>query len=149
MKNGYLQQQVISRREILQAKLFKTSLAEFEVATYDGNNTSGWAPVGDRLIICPDSVASKTRGGVELPDDLRDRMTMAAEAGVVVAVGEGCFVNEANGMPFLGRKPVTGDRVSVHRYSGQLIMGHDGKSYRILSSSEVGAIQVEESSNVH
>lgn len=120
-------------------KLFKTSLAEFEHAEYTGN-TSGWNPIGDRLIIQPDTVASRTKGGVELPDELRDRMTMAAEAGVVVAVGEGCFVYEANGFPFIGYKPKPGDRISMNRYSGLLVMGEDEKRYRILSSSEVGAV---------
>lgn len=131
-------------------KLFKTTLAEYEQAVYDGTNPSGWHPLGDKLLIKPDEVASKTRGGVELPDDLRDRMTMAAEAGVVMAIGEGAFMFDSNSVtPFLGRRPKPGDRVAMGRYSGQLIRGHDDKSYRILSSSEIGAIEEKEVSNVH
>lgn len=130
-------------------KLFKTTLAEFVQAEYDGSNPSGWHPLGDKILVKADAVASKTAGGVELPDDIRDRMTMAAEAGVVIAIGDGCFISEASGLPFNGRRPNPGDRVAMGRYSGQMIMGHDNLRYRILSSSEIGAIEAKESNNVH
>lgn len=134
----------------MQPKLFKTTLAEFVQAEYDGTNPSGWAPIGDKLIVKPDEVASKTRGGVELPDDLRDRMTMAAEAGVVVAIGEGAFKYDSNNLtPYMGYRPQPGDRVAMGRYSGQMIMGHDNLRYRIMSSSEIGAIEAKEDTNVH
>lgn len=122
-------------------KLFKTKLADYVQAEWSGKNESGWNPVGDRVLIKPDEVATRTKGGIELPEDLQDRMTMAAEAGMVVAVGDGSFKWNSDGItPYEGVKPKPGDRVSIGRYSGQLIMGHDGKSYRILDSKELGAI---------
>lgn len=134
----------------MQPRLFKTSLATYIQAPYDGTNPSGWQPLGDKILIRPDQVASKTAGGIEIPDDMVDRMTMAAEAGVVIAVGDGAFQFEANGVvPFMGRKPKPGDRIAVGRYSGQLLMGHDNIAYRIMSASEVGAIVEKETSNVH
>ena len=131
-------------------KLFKTNLATYTQAAYDGTNPSGWHPLGDKILIKADEVADITVGGIKIPDDVKDRMTMAAEAGVVVAVGDGAFMFDSNSVtPFLGRKPKPGDRVAMGRYSGQLIKGHDEANYRILSSSEVGAIEEKEVNNVH
>lgn len=124
----------------MQPRLFKTSLATYVVAEWDGTNPSGWEPLGDRVLIRPDQVAAKTAGGVELPDDIADRMTMAAEAGIIVAMGAGAFKYNADKITkFVGTPPKPGDRVSMGRYSGQLHMGHDGVKYRIVDSSELGA----------
>ena len=110
-------------------KIFKTSLAVYTQADWDGENLSGWKPVNDLVLVKPDHLASKSKGGVEIPDDIIDRMTMAAEAGVVIEVGP---------RSTCGVKP--GDRISMGRYSGQLISGHDGQTYRIVNDSEIGAI---------
>lgn len=132
-------------------KLFKTNLATYIQAEYTGSNPSGWHPLGDKLLVKADSVADVTAGNIKIPDDIRDRMTMAAEAGVVIAVGDGAFMFDSNSVtPFLGRKPKPGDRIAMGRYSGQLMKGHDGENYRIMSSSEVGAIEeAKEETNVH
>jgi co-chaperonin GroES (HSP10) len=114
-------------------KLFKTSLAVYTQAEWSGKNDSGWTAFADHVIILPDHLASKSAGGVDIPDDVVDRMTMAAEAGVVVSVGEEAFKG-------LTVAPKPGDRVSIGRYSGQLLMGSDTKTYRIMSASEIGAI---------
>ena len=124
----------------MEAKLFKTKLADYVQAEWSGKNESGWNPIGDRVLIKPDEVATKTKGGIELPDDLQDRMSMAAEAGMVIAIGDGSFKWNSDGTPYEGEKPKPGDRVAMGRYSGQLIMGHDQKSYRLMDSSELGAI---------
>jgi len=124
----------------MKPRLFKTSIAEYEQAEWNGKNESGWDAFGDHVIIKPDSVPSEIRG-VHFTDDIVDRHTMAAEAGVIVAIGDGCFKWNSNNTPFEGRIPKLGERVSIGRYSGQQLMGHDGVRYRILNSSEIGAIQ--------
>lgn len=127
----------------MQPKLFKTSLAEFIKAEWGGKNESGWNPVGDRVLIKPDVAASKSQGGVDIPEDIVDRMTLAAEAGVIVAVGEGAFKwNSDRITQFEGYRPQPGDRVSMNRYSGQLLKGQDGLAYRILDSIEVGGVEI-------
>ena len=122
-------------------RFFKTSIAEYVQAEWNGKNESGWSAFGDHIIILPDHVAALSKGGVHFTDDVVDRHTMAAEAGVIVSVGDGCFKWNSNGTPFEGRIPKCGERVSVGRYSGQQLMGHDGVRYRILNSSEIGGIQ--------
>lgn len=128
----------------MEAKLFKTALASFIPVEWNGTNDSGWQPIGDRVLILPDQAAEVVRG-IHLPQDVVERHSLAAEAGVLVALGDGAFEwNSDRVTPFTGRKPVPGDRVHIHRYSGQLIMGKDGINYRVLDSQEVGAIATEE-----
>jgi len=118
----------------------KTELGTYTHATWTGTNTSGWKPVGDRVLVLPDE-ASALIGLVHVPDDVRDRSTLASEAGVLIEAGEGAFVwNSDRVTPFAGYKPQPGDRVHIHRYSGQIVVGKDGVKYRIMDSQEVGAV---------
>ena len=125
----------------MKPKLFKTTIAEYEQAEWNGKNESGWDAFGDHVIVIPDHVPDQSAGGVHYTQDIVDRHTMAAEGGVIVSIGDGCFKWNSNGTPFEGRMPKLGDRVSIGRYSGQALMGHDEVRYRILNSSEIGAIQ--------
>lgn len=125
----------------MKPKLFKTSIAEFEHAKWTGKDTSGLHPLGDKVLVLPDKSAERTSGGVELPVDIVARHTLAAEAGIVVAIGDGAFKwNTDKCTPFEGRKPVPGDRVAIERYSGQLFHGVDGEVYRLMEGHCIGAI---------
>lgn len=124
----------------MEQKLFRTELGNYVPVQWSGKNESGWTPVGDRVIILPDQAAEIVRG-VHLPQDVVGRHALAAEAGCIVAIGDGAFAwNSDRVTPFVGRKPTAGDRVNIHRYSGQTLMGKDGVLYRVLDSQEVGAI---------
>lgn len=108
---------------------FKTQIAEYMKATWAGINESGWEPIGDKILVYPDQAPDKTAGGVEIPIDITMRHTMAAEAGIVIALGPDATI------PI---KP--GDRVFIERFAGQLVPGHDTKIYRIMDQSSIGAI---------
>lgn len=126
----------------MQPKLIKTELAQYTPAVWTGKNESGYLPIGDMVIILTDQVASKTGGGIELPDDMLERLNLAAETGVVAAVGEGAFTwSHDRKRPFSGRKPHIGDKVFIERYSGQLLTGNDGLKYRLLVDKQVGALK--------
>lgn len=121
--------------------LFKTSIAEYVPAEWTGKNQSGVAPVGDRVLVKPDQAAGTSSGGVMLPDDLRERHTLAAEAGIVVALGDGAFMwNSDRQTPFHGRKPKPGERVCLEKYAGQLVRGDDGEVYRLMESACIAAV---------
>lgn len=121
--------------------LFKTSIAEYVPAEWTGNNQSGVNPIGDRVLVLPDQAAEASSGGILLPGDLQDRHTMAAEAGVVIQLGDGAFIwNSDKQTPFHGRKPKPGERVCIEKYSGQLTLGDDGKQYRLMESACIAAI---------
>lgn len=121
--------------------LFKTAIAEYRQAEWTGKNQSGVQPVGDRVLVKPDQAAGESSGGIMLPDDLKERHTLAAEAGIVIALGDGAFKwNSDRQTPFYGRVPKPGNRVCLERYSGQLIRGDDGETYRLMESACIAAI---------
>ncbi len=125
----------------MQPKLFKTTIAEYVPAEWTGENQSGLEPVGDRVLVLPDQAADTSGGGIMFTPDAVGRHTMAAEAGVVIALGEGAFKwNSDKVTVFVGRVPAPGDRVCIERYGGQLVHGTDGKIYRIMDGSSVGGI---------
>lgn len=125
----------------MQPKLFKTSIAEYEPATWTGKNESGIFPTGDRVLIKPDQASEQSSGGVHIPEEISARHTLAAEAGIVIELGEGAFIwNSDKQTPYHGRKPKSGERVCVEKYAGQLIRGDDGEMYRLMESSCIAAI---------
>lgn len=128
----------------MEPKIIKTDLAEYKKADFDGVNRSGFTVFGDRVLILPDTASDMTTGGVQLPDEMVGRMSMAAETGVVVEVGVDAFTWNASGSALTGRVPKVGDRVFIERYAGQLLKGKDGKKYRVLEGRSIGAIQTED-----
>lgn len=127
---------------MLAPKLFKTAISQYDQAEWDGVNKSGWCPVGDHILVKPDKASEITKGGIMMTPDIVARHTLASEAGIVVAMGDGAFKFNADSITlFEGRKPEAGDRVYIERYAGQLVTGHDGEVYRLMSSSSIGAIQ--------
>lgn len=126
----------------MQPKLLKTTLAEYTPATYNGKNESGWKPVGDRVIVLPDEASDKSSGGVFIDPRTVERGTMAAESGVIVAVGDSAFLwNQDRSRAYEGYKPQPGDRVTFERYAGQLQLGDDRKHYRIMEDRCIGGVR--------
>ena len=118
------------------------SMLKFEPAAWNGKNSSGYYPLGDKVLVMPDRLRERSAGGVELPPELIDRLTLAAETGMVVAVGDGAFAwNGDRITDFVGRKPKPGDRVFMERYAGQTMLGKDGQFYRLMDDRTIGAIK--------
>lgn len=125
----------------MQPKLIKTTLGTYVPASWSGKNESGWQPIGDRVLVLPDTAAEMTQGGIALPAEIIGRHTMAAEAGIVVAMGDGAFEwNSDKVTKFAGQVPKPGDRVNIERYSGQLIHGYDGQVYRVMDATCISSI---------
>ena len=124
----------------MQPKLVQTSVSKYIPAKWEGHDTSGLSPLGDRVLILPDK-APEIIGGVHIPVDVTARHTLAAEAGVIVAIGDGAFKwNNDKCTPYVGRTPKLGERVAIERYSGQLFHGLDDQVYRLMESVCIGAI---------
>ena len=123
-------------------KVLKQVHAEFTPARYNGVNTSGWQPIGDYVLVRPDTVASKTTGGIEMPDDIVERLELAAITGVIVECGDEAFKwNADRTRPFDGRKPKAGDRVIFEKYAGKPILGVDEANYRIMDDKAIGGVK--------
>jgi len=127
----------------MQPKLIKINSFDFVQAEWSGKNTSGYAPFGDRVLIQVDQASHKA-GMIEIPQDVQERLSMAAELGLLVAAGEGAFSFNSDGTKMTGRKPQPGERVFIERYAGQLVTGVDGQKYRVMDSRCVAAIQEKE-----
>jgi chaperonin GroES len=101
-------------------------------------NTSGFLPLGHRLLVKPDTVEKRTSGGLYLPQEVTGRDEMAQVKGVVVAVGEGCWKDTTSAD---WAKP--GDRIVFGKYSGLQYDGADAIKYRILNDLDVVGLEVE------
>lgn len=114
-------------------------MAEYETASWTGENESGIEPVSNKVVVKPDSAAAIVRG-IHMTPDIIERHTMAAEAGVIVAVGAGAFHLNSDGSIFVGKQPKVGDRVFIERYGGRPMLGKDKVVYRVMDDSSIGAI---------
>ena len=114
---------------------------EFVLAEWSGRNESGFDPLDDKVLVLMDEHAEETTGGILLPQGVQERQSMAAETGLVVALGPAAYVWDDEALrKWVGRKPEPGDRVYVERYAGQLLHGADGRVYRLMSQKNVGAV---------
>lgn len=121
-------------------KLVQGLNAEYIPAKWDGTDTSGIRCVGTTILVLMDQCAEKNSGGIILPIDLVEKFTAGSERGVLVALGNGAFLLNEDMSAWSGPKPQPGDRVYIEKYSGKLIKGLDGQTYRLMSYQNVGAI---------
>ena len=125
------------------AKILKNSQeGEFVQAQFSGTNESGFDPIGYHVMVMMDGASQTTSGGIQLTPDYVEKMSLAAETGVIVAIGDDAFLwNGDRTRKWEGRKPKAGDRVYVERYSGKVILGLDSKVYRIMNYECIMAVQ--------
>ena len=127
---------------MLSQKVIKTSLAEYKPGVFTGNNESGWEPIGDKVMVLTDQVPDNSSGGIIYTDEHKEHMSLAAETGILVAVGEGAWKwNSDRTRPFEGRRPQPGDFVYIQRYAGAAVMGNDQQLYRLMDESCVAAMK--------
>lgn len=90
-------------------------------------------PLGDRIIIKPIEAESKSRGGIVLPDTVKEK----PQEGKVVAVGKGKVLD--NGTV---QKPEVkdGDVVLYGKYSGTEVTTKEGEEYLIVREDDILAI---------
>lgn len=121
--------------------LSKTRIGQYVESAWTGENTSGITPIGDQVVILPDRSIEKTSGGVIMPDSIRETHNLAAESGVIAAIGDGAWTwNMDRTRKFEGRKPEVGERICFTRYSGMERFGKDGEMYRIMEDKCIGGI---------
>lgn len=120
----------------MEQKLVKTEIAEYERAVWAGSNKSGVKPISDKVLVQPDKAAGAF-GSIHIPEDMQRRHSLAAESGLLVAVGPQAF----SGIPHMIHRPQPGARVFIERYSGQVIRGVDGEMYRLMDDKCVAAVE--------
>ncbi len=124
--------------------LHKTMRGQYAPAVWNGKNESGWIPAGDRVLVKPDKAAEKV-GSIVMTDANQELTQLAAESGVLVALGDDAFVwNSDRTRKLEGVKPKPGDRVGFQRYAGAQVFGDDGELYFFMSDHSIGAVRVSE-----
>ena len=111
-------------------------------------NRSGIYPVGDRVLIKPDSTEEVSEGGIVLVKETQDQARMATSTGTVTATGPDCWVDwierSSDGTTkqrgFAGPFCKVGDRVSFGKYAGLQMGGKDGEEYRLINDTDVTAV---------
>lgn len=90
-------------------------------------------PLGDRVIIKPLEPESKTKGGIVLPDTVKEK----PQEGKVVAVGKGKVLENGS-----IQKPEVkeGDVILYGKYSGTEVTTKDGEEYLIVREEDILAI---------
>lgn len=101
-------------------------------------NESGIYPTEYNVLIKPRVVDEKTKGGIIIPDESKEREQFAQMEGELVACSPLAFTyddwKDAN-------PPKPGDRVLFAKFSGAKVTGlKDGKEYRLCKDKDVAAV---------
>lgn len=102
-------------------------------------NTSGIRPVEYNILVLPQEVETKTKGGLYLPDDTKEREQFAQIEGVLVAVSPMAFAFE-DWPADDDSKPKIGDRVIFRRYEATEIKGRDGRNYWLMKDRAIAGV---------
>lgn len=101
-------------------------------------NDSGISPTEFNVLLKPKMVEEKTKGGIILPDETKDRDQFAQMEAVIVAVSPLAFTYSDDWGSHQPPKP--GDRVLFAKYSGAKVTGKDGQEYRLTKDKDVAAV---------
>lgn len=103
-------------------------------------NASGIVPLDHRLLVLPDPVEEKTKGGIIIPVSEADKQKHAQTKATVIALGDMCWAEaryDAERFGVDAAFPQPGDRVLVGRYTGDTHKGADGQEYTVLNDEDV------------
>ena len=92
-----------------------------------------YKPMGDRLIVEPDSAEQTTKSGIVLPETAQEK----PQSGTVIAVGNGRITDDGKNIPLDVK---TGDKVIYTKYGGTEIKV-DGNEYLIVKEGDILAIE--------
>jgi len=97
----------------------------------------GFRPIDYKVVIYPDQVDEKTKGGILLPEATRTKEQDAEMWATFVSASPVAF--NYDDFPE-DMRPKPGDRVSVSRYAGRVEVGKDGKEYRIVNDKDISLV---------
>ena len=88
----------------------------------------------------PIKVDEKTKGGIILPDEHKDREQFAQMQGTLIAVSPLAFTYADAADWGDSEKPKPGDKVMFAKYAGAAVKGKDGADYRIINDKDISAV---------
>lgn len=98
----------------------------------------GLRPSEFNVLVLPEEIPEKTKGGLYIPDAVKDADKAAGQRGRLVAVSPVAF--DYAEFPE-GEKPKVGDIVITAKYAGSKVKGRDDRDYVILKDRDVMAVE--------
>ena len=103
-------------------------------------NASGINPTEYKVLISPIKVDEKTKGGIILPDEHKDREQFAQMQGILVAVSPLAFTYADQDSWGEAPNPKPGDKVLFAKFAGAAVKGKDGADYRLVNDKDIAAV---------
>jgi chaperonin GroES len=98
----------------------------------------GIHPTEYRVLVLPKPVDEVSKGGIIIPDQVKEQNQFAQMEGTIVAASPLAFTYAE--WPDGARIPGAGDRVLFGKYSGAIVKGRDGKDYRLVNDRDISAV---------
>ena len=102
------------------------------------DNSSGIWPTEFNVLVKQKEVESKI-GSIYIPDVAKEKEQYAEMEGTLIAISPLAFCYER--WPDGARKPQTGDRVIIAKYSGVRVRGDDGGTYLLTKDRDIAAVR--------
>ncbi len=99
----------------------------------------GLQPVEYKVLVLVAELEERSRGGIIIVDDAKDREELAGVEGLLVAVSPMAF--KFDEWPQNERAPQPGERVTFAKYAGTIVIGDDGKKYRIMQDKDITGVR--------
>lgn len=103
-------------------------------------NPSGIHPTEYKVLIRPKQIEEKSKGGIILPDEKKDRDQYAQMEGTLIEASPLAFTYEPKTSWNGSEPPRPGDTVLFAKYAGATVKGRDGLEYRICNDKDVCAV---------
>jgi chaperonin GroES len=98
-------------------------------------NDTGITPVEFKVLVRVIESEERTKGGIFIPQDVKERHDMAQTEGILLAVGGNAFED------WKGRVPQVGDRVMIAKYAGLVKRDKDGRELlRVCNDKDLSAV---------
>ncbi len=91
-------------------------------------------PLHDRVVVRRIDAEEKTKGGIILVTDTKDRDRLKAEEGTLVAISPLAFTYDD--WPEGSRRPEVGERVIFKQYDG-LLRERNGRNFRVMNDKSI------------
>lgn len=118
-------------------------------------NKSGISPCGNHVLVKPDAIEELTKGGIALPDSVKEKHQQSVAYGVLIAVGPDYCIHsvevterhidgawkpvERRTIRYSERFAEPGDRIAFAIYSGRGLEGQDGEKYTLMNDTDISA----------